>query len=211
MSVETGQRLLDCRLLWTTHARNPALGARVGERLEVPLNDDVLPRGPRLAGVGKLDVIELSSDKSAFSGINRRMLRAHRRHPVVDGSTPIFPGSDARRFVLQPHGNILRGLKKWAASRWRPSLCHERRKGKRNSVVLVDPLAPLVALLRLDREGSDRARLESFERDRLAGLLAVAVGPVFEAGERRRGLRDPVWLVGPRAALEPPARLPAGA
>src|SRR5262249_26142385 len=116
MSVETGQRLLDCRLLWTTHARNPALGARVGERLEGPLNDDVLPTGPRLAGVGKLDVIELSSDKSAFSGINRRMLRAHRRHPVVDGSTPIFPGSDARRFVLQPHGNILRGLKKWAAS-----------------------------------------------------------------------------------------------
>src|SRR4051812_45726831 len=44
------------------------------------------------------------------------------------------------------------------------------------SLVAIDALAPLVTLLRLDREGRDRARFEPLERDRLAGLLAIAVG-----------------------------------
>ena len=50
------------------------------------------------------------------------------------------------------------------------------------SLVAIDALAPLVPLLRLDRERGDRARLEPLERDRLAGLLAIAVGAVVETG-----------------------------
>src|SRR3546814_16690914 len=38
-------------------------------------------------------------------------------------------------------------------------------------VVAVGPLTTLMALLRLDRQGRDRARLEALPRDRLAGLL----------------------------------------
>ena len=38
-----------------------------------------------------------------------------------------------------------------------------------------------MALLRLDRERRDRARLQPLQRDRLAGLLAIAVGAVVDA------------------------------
>ena len=50
------------------------------------------------------------------------------------------------------------------------------------SIVAVDPLHPLVALLRLDRQGGDRARLQPAQADRLAGLLAVAVGSRSRCG-----------------------------
>src|SRR5262249_39519908 len=63
-----------------------------------------------------------------------------------------------------------------------------------SSVVLVDALTPLVPLLRLDRQRRDRARLEPLERDRLAGLLAIAVGTVLETGERFVDLGDQLAL-----------------
>src|SRR3954468_6258930 len=62
------------------------------------------------------------------------------------------------------------------------------------SLVAIDALAPFVTLLRLDREGRDRARFEPLERDRLAGLLAIAVGAVIKAGDRRIDLRDQLAL-----------------
>src|SRR2546430_6049337 len=45
----------------------------------------------------------------------------------------------------------------------------------------VHALAALVALLRLDRQGGDGAGFQPPERDRLAGLLAEAVGAVVDA------------------------------
>ena len=53
------------------------------------------------------------------------------------------------------------------------------------SIVAVNALAAFVALLRLDRQRCDRARFEPLDRDRLAGLLAIAVGAVFDALQRR--------------------------
>src|SRR5579871_389235 len=48
------------------------------------------------------------------------------------------------------------------------------------SFVAINALAPLMALLRLDRKRGDRPRLKSLERDRLAGFLAIAVSPVLD-------------------------------
>src|SRR5262249_14506313 len=59
--------------------------------------------------------------------------------------------------------------------------CIRVRSAHGNSLVAINALAPLVTLLRLDRERGDGARLEPLERDRLASLLAIAVGAVLEA------------------------------
>jgi hypothetical protein len=55
------------------------------------------------------------------------------------------------------------------------------RKNEKLSLVAVDALAPLVTFLRLNREGSDGARLKPLERNRLAGLRAIAIGAIFKA------------------------------
>jgi hypothetical protein len=59
-----------------------------------------------------------------------------------------------------------------------------------------------VTLLRLDRERGDGARLEPLERNRLAGLLAIAVAAVLEAGERRVDLGDQLALAVAGAQLD---------
>src|SRR5262245_45189868 len=58
------------------------------------------------------------------------------------------------------------------------------------SVVPIDALAPLVALLRLDRQRRDRTSLQTAQRYRLAGLFAIAVGAVVDARERGVDLGD---------------------
>src|SRR4030081_2135268 len=60
--------------------------------------------------------------------------------------------------------------------------------------VAINPLAPLVPLLRLDRQGGDGRGRGPLERDRLAGLLAIAVGSVIEPGERGVDLGDQLAL-----------------
>src|SRR5262249_1601391 len=85
------QRLLDCRLLWTAHAGNPAFGTGVGERLNVPFDHDILPGAPRLAGMGKRDVIELRGCELSFASIDWRALHSHRKHPVGRWKHPNFP------------------------------------------------------------------------------------------------------------------------
>src|SRR5882724_680318 len=60
--------------------------------------------------------------------------------------------------------------------------------------VAIDFLAFLVALLRFHREGGDRPGLQPLQRDRLAGLLAVAVGVVVDALQRRVDLGDQLAL-----------------
>src|SRR5262249_37156792 len=79
------------------------------------------------------------------------------------------------------------------------------------SLVAIDALAPLVTLLRLDRERGDGARLEPLERNRLAGLLAIAVGAVLEAGGRRGHLCGQLSPAGARPPPPPPRRLPGPA
>ena len=69
------------------------------------------------------------------------------------------------------------------------------------SIVAVHPLAALVTLLRLYRERSDRASFEPFERDRLADLLAVAVGAVIKPLQRSVDLGDQLTLAVARAQL----------
>ena len=68
------------------------------------------------------------------------------------------------------------------------------------SVVAIDFFAPLVALLRLDRQGRDRTGVEALQRDRLTGLLAVSVGAVVDALQRRIDLGDQLALAvaGPK-------------
>src|SRR5262245_58430305 len=68
--------------------------------------------------------------------------------------------------------------------------------------VAVDALAPLVALLRLDRQRRDRARLETAQRDRLAGLLAEPVGAVVDPLQRVVDLGDQLALAVARAQLD---------
>src|SRR2546430_16094113 len=66
----------------------------------------------------------------------------------------------------------------------------------------VHALAALVALLRLDRQGGDGAGFQPPERDRLAGLLAEAVGAVVNALQRGVDLCDQLALAGARAPLD---------
>src|SRR5207253_7839222 len=79
------------------------------------------------------------------------------------------------------------------------------------SVVAVDALAPLVALLGLDRERGDRAGLEPSQRDRLASLLAIAVGAVLEPLERGFDLGNELALAVASAQLDRAVGLRGGA
>ena len=69
-------------------------------------------------------------------------------------------------------------------------------------LVAIDLLAPLVALLRLDRQGRDRAGFEPLQGDRLAGLLAIAVGAVLDALQRGIDLGDQFALAVAGAQLD---------
>ena len=64
-----------------------------------------------------------------------------------------------------------------------------------------------MALLRFDRQGGDRARLEPPDRDRLAGFLAIAVGAVVEAMERGLDLGDQLALAVAGPELDRPVGL----
>ena len=62
--------------------------------------------------------------------------------------------------------------------------------GDSESLVAINPLAPFVALLRLDRESRDRTRVEAPERDGIAGFDAIAVRTLLDAGESSLDLGD---------------------
>jgi len=68
-----------------------------------------------------------------------------------------------------------------------------------------------VALLGSDRQGCDRARFEASQRDRLAGLLAIAVGTIVDALQGSIDLADQLALTIARPQLDRPLRLRGGA
>src|SRR5580692_12138059 len=78
-------------------------------------------------------------------------------------------------------------------------------------IVAIDALAAFVALLRLDRQRRDRPRLEPLDGDRLAGLLAIAVGAGLDARQRRVDLGDQLALPVAGAQLDGPVGLRGGA
>src|SRR5262245_17367454 len=80
-------------------------------------------------------------------------------------------------------------------------------RGTRHSVVLVDTLATFVPLLRLDCERRDRTRLQPLERDWLAGLFAIAVSAVLDAGERLVNLGNQLALSVAGPELDRPVSL----
>src|SRR5579872_4139123 len=84
--------------------------------------------------------------------------------------------------------------------RKRPARRHPRTGEP--SLVAIDPFAPFVAFLRLDRERGDWTRVEAPKRDRIAGLDAVAVGAVIDPGERGLDLGDQFALTVSRAQLD---------
>jgi hypothetical protein len=51
--------------------------------------------------------------------------------------------------------------------------------------VAVHALALFVAFLSFHRQGRDRSGVETFQRDRLAGFFAIAIGAVVKAPEGR--------------------------
>src|SRR5258707_4484110 len=84
----------------------------------------------------------------------------------------------------------------------RPFYSKMTADGGQSLLVAIDLLAFLVALLGLDRERRDRARLQPLQRDRLAGLLAIAVGVVLDALQRRVDLGDQLALAGAGAPFD---------
>src|SRR5690606_25528648 len=74
------------------------------------------------------------------------------------------------------------------------------------SIVAVNPLAALVTLLGLHRQGGGRPGLETAQADRLAGLLAIAVGTVLDPAQGLVDLGDQLALAVAGPKLERPVR-----
>src|ERR1700681_148500 len=81
------------------------------------------------------------------------------------------------------------------------------RHGRTNSLFPITPLAALVAFLPLHRQGRDRPRFQAPDRNRLAGLLAIAIGAVLDARERSLDLGDQLALAVARPQLDGPGGL----
>src|SRR5258705_3596537 len=81
----------------------------------------------------------------------------------------------------------------------------------RTLLVAIDLLALLVALLRLHRQRRDRPGFQPLQRDRLASLLAIAVGVVVDALQRRVDLGDQLALAVARAQIDRAGGFPPGA
>src|SRR6516162_3434453 len=69
-------------------------------------------------------------------------------------------------------------------------------------LLAVELLLELAPLLRLDGERGGGPREQALDADRLAGLLAVAVAAVVDAGERLVDLLEELALAVARAKLE---------
>ena len=110
--------------------------------------------------------------------------------------------------VRRPHVFCAQGNKTAGTS---PAFVRIESVDTKSLVVAIDPLAALMALLRLDRQRRDRAGFEALQGDRLAGLLAVTVGAVLEALQRGVDLGDQFALAVARAQFDRAVGLGGGA
>src|SRR5260221_9641196 len=78
-------------------------------------------------------------------------------------------------------------------------------------LVAARTLQAFVSLLRFDAERGDRPGFETLQRDRLTGLLAVAVGTFFDRLQRRVDLGDQLAEAVARAQLQRTVGLGGGA
>ena len=86
-----------------------------------------------------------------------------------------------------------------------------RSEGLVSTLIAAGALEALVALLRLDGERRDRAGFQALQRDRLAGLFAVAVGALVDRLHRAVDLGDQLAEAIPGAQLEGAVGLGGGA
>src|SRR5689334_24431797 len=99
----------------------------------------------------------------------------------------------------------------------RPEFPKEKRRlpapfrRSRAALFAVELLLHLAALLRLDRERGGRACEQALDADGLAGLLAVAVAAVVDAGERLVDLLEQLALAVAGAQLQGVLLLEGGA
>jgi 2-polyprenyl-6-methoxyphenol hydroxylase-like FAD-dependent oxidoreductase len=110
----------------------------------------------------------------------RKLLRPFLK-PCRDGS------ANPKRCMKPPHNDAF-------GPRRRLDVAGGTSERARCLFVAIDLFALLVALLRLHRQRGDRAGFEPLQRDRLAGLLAIAVGVVVDALQRRVDLGDQLAL-----------------
>src|SRR5665213_2988131 len=161
--------------------------------------NDVAPRAPRLA--------RPSMGRSITMGVYHTADGAWRpaRSRMRVASNPLFPArplADHRRIRVKK-GLTTTTREKSAASRGPSS--------SRPLFVAVRALHALVALLRLDRQGGDRPRLEPADADRLGGLLAEAVAAGLDPHQRLVDLGDELALAVARAELQRAIGLERGA
>src|SRR6266851_2219008 len=85
-------------------------------------------------------------------------------------------------------------MKSIAAPHYEEGISKMTARGGQTLFVAINLFAFFVALLRFHRQRRDRAGFQPLQRDRLAGLLAIAVGVVLDALQRRVDLRDQLAL-----------------
>src|SRR5665213_448765 len=101
--------------------------------------------------------------------------------------------------IFHPRLGGAGGQKQAAGHKTRPFRIFRR---KTELVVLVNFLAALVAFLRFDGEGRDRARIEPLEQNGFAGLFAKSVRAVVETAQCRIDFGDQLALTGAGAKVE---------
>src|SRR5713101_3810882 len=85
-------------------------------------------------------------------------------------------------------------MKSIAAPHYEEGISKMTARGGQTLFVAINLFAFFVALLRFHRQRRDRAGFQPLQRDRLAGLLAIAVGVVVDALQRRVDLGDQLAL-----------------
>src|SRR5262245_12924301 len=106
---------------------------------------------------------------------------SHRKRSTAPRSITLWCGRSSRRCARAPTSPARCCGSRTGKSRPRATGPGLKAPSAAGLVVAIDPLAPLVTLLGFNRECGNRPGLQALERDRLSGLLAIAVGAVFNS------------------------------
>src|ERR1700730_7168959 len=169
-------------------------------------------RRPKPPSVSVSTLARLSSARAPNSvSAERQQTSAKRPMKIAmvrmtDSDAGLRPRTEVRRMSLRhDYGHQNRN------GRTNPAMPAKNKGRLARLLFPIHPLAWLLALLDVDRERRDRARFQAFDRDRLAGLLAEAVGALLDARERRVDLVDQLALAVARAQLNRPVGFRRGA